>query len=162
MLTVPLALISRAHPPWLALVYLWDARRTHRHVYKPAPRLALPTTAVVYCDGAYAQARGGGSQRAGFGATIVRDGDGLHDTDACEVACLAGCVTLDPTLPTFLGAEQYTNNTGELSGLMEGMLWLLHEDPSPRSSVLLKPDSEYIMGAALAMFSPPLPFPPVY
>ena len=154
MLAVPLALVSRAHPPWLTLVYCWDARRTRRRVFGRAPRLALPTTAVVYCDGAYAQARGGGSQRAGFGATVVRGGDGLDDADAYEVACLAGCVTLDPTLPTFLGAEQHTNNTGELSGLMEGILWLLHEDPSPRSSVLLKPDSEYIMGAATGDVSP--------
>ena len=63
-------------------------------------------------------------------------------------------VTLDPNKPTFLGAPQHTNNTGELTALMEGILWALDVDPEPETDVLIKPDSEYTMAAATGDLQP--------
>ena len=67
-------------------------------------------------------------------------GTGKGDEEAHVVVAAAGPVVTDPTVPVFLGATGHTNNTGELTGLIEGMLWALHQDtevggscpPTPR------------------------------
>ena len=55
---------------------------------------------------------------------------------------------------TFVGAPQHTNNTGELTGLIEAIIWLLDEDPEPERAVLLRPDSEYAIGIAVGDIDP--------
>jgi ribonuclease HI len=149
--------LTRSPDKWLCIVCTWMSQgdwtqdMPRRNVQKA---IALPSTAVVYVDGSYNHAKGGGSQQAGFGATIIRGGDGLDDADASEVACLSGCVVLDRYSPVFLGAYEHTSSTGELSALMEGIWWLLEEDPTPSTSVLIRPDSEYTMGAATGDIQP--------
>jgi ribonuclease HI len=151
-------LVARTLPKALSLTVAWlEARTFHsraRRCQNTPRRLASPKTLVIYPDGAYNHAKGGGTQRAGFGVTLVRGGDGMADLDAIEVDCMSGTVTLDPGAPTFLGAPQHTNNTGELTGVMEGILWALNDDPEPETDVLLKPDSEYTMAAATGDYEP--------
>jgi ribonuclease HI len=52
----------------------------------------------------------------------------------------------DAGLPAFLGATSHTNNTGELTGLIEGMLWALEHDTHTEEAVLLRPDNELAIG----------------
>ncbi len=99
--------------------------------------MATPTTTVVYCDGGYDPADQGGGQCAGFGVSIVRGGDGEEDFHAVEIESLSGPVTLTECSPTFLGALQHTNNTGELTGITEAIIWLLQVDPDTDRDVLL-------------------------
>ena len=91
------------HPPeWFRVVCDWlttcqrDGITGNRTVHHRPPALALRTTAVVYTDGAYSAARGGGSQQAGFGISVVRGGDGNEDRDAREEMSACGCVILTP------------------------------------------------------------------
>ena len=147
-------------PEWLRVVCDWfttcqGGGATANGAERRRPlALALRTTAVVYVDGAYSAARGGGSQQAGFGISIVRGGDGIEDRDAKEEVCACGCVILDPSSPVFIGALEHTSSTGELSALTEALWWLLEEDKNPKSSVLLRPDSEYAMAAATGDITP--------
>ena len=152
--------IMRCPPDWLRIVCRW---MTHNQNVESAQAralrirglaAALPSTAVVYVDGAYSAARGGGSQQAGFGFSVVRGGDGIDDRGAREIACASGCVVIDNSSPVFVGAAEHTSGTGELTTLIEAIWWLLEEDPTPTSSVLLRPDSEYTMGAATGDISP--------
>ena len=89
-------------------------------------------------DGAYDQAMEGGTQRAGWGFVVVTGGDGRKDTQAKEIARGRGRVILDRADPSFIGATRDTNNTGELSGLVEALLWLINidtgEEGGPSSS----------------------------
>ena len=78
-------------------------------------------TTVAYMDGAYDQAMEGGTQRAGWGFVVVTGGDGRKDTQAKEIARGRGRVILDGADPSFTGATRDTNNTGELSGLVEAL-----------------------------------------
>jgi ribonuclease HI len=55
---------------------------------------------------------------------------------------LYGPVIVDPASHLFLGAEVGSNNTGELSGVCEALLWLIEEDSSQRGAVLCY-DSKY-------------------
>ena len=148
--------IARYPPKALLLTFRWiESSVPHSRTQSTIPRrLAAPNTLVIYPDGAYNQAKGGGTQQAGFGVVFVRGGDGLADEDARELDCMSGPVTINPSMPTFLGAPQHTNNTGELTALMEGILWALNEDPEPSSAVLIKPDSEYVMAAATGDIQP--------
>ena len=70
--------------------------------------------------------------------------DGAYSAARGEM-CACGCVILDPSSPVFVGALEHTSSTGELSALIEALWWLLEEDTHPKSSVLLRPDSEYAM-----------------
>ena len=150
-------------PLALRIVYHWKRMRVQPGNIGPdrylgparqRPPVANPTTTVVYCDGGYDPADQGGGQCAGFGVSIVRGGDGEEDKQAIEFESLSGPVSLDKSSPTFLGALQHTNNTGELTGITEAIMWLLHVDPDTDRDVLLRPDSEYVMGAAIGDTTP--------
>ena len=56
---------------------------------------------------------------------------------------------MDAVSPAWLGADEHTSNTGELSALGESLRWLLYNDDEPNRPVLLKPDSEYAFGVAI-------------
>jgi len=85
---------------------------------RPAP---VTARYAVYTDGGCRGNRNVSTNRtqpAGWGA-VVRDRGGA------TIAELYGPVELEKTSPYFLGAEVRSNNTGELSGIAEGLLWLL-------------------------------------
>jgi ribonuclease HI len=85
---------------------------------------------------------------AGWGVAVV---EAVDPGPAClgghEVAALYGPVVVDPASVWFLGAEGGTNNTGELCGVCEALLWLIHEEPSGRSACICY-DSEYAANQA--------------
>jgi len=82
---------------------------------------------------------------AGWGVAVVGGGgaDGSHAKGTAQlVAELFGPVVIDSASPFFLGAEVGSNNTGELSGICEALLWLIHYEPSSRSAAIFY-DSKY-------------------
>ena len=51
--------------------------------------------------------------------------------------------------PVWRGASEHTNQTGELTGLGEGMLWALENTHVSTSGIIIRPDSEYSMSVAM-------------
>ena len=78
---------------------------------------------------------------AGWGVAVVAD---RASAPRC-VAELFGPVVLDAGSPFFLGAEVGSNNTGELSGVCEALLWLLspEADAHAASPAVICYDSQY-------------------
>ena len=101
---------------------------------------------VMQFDRAAPPPRGSGLPRwcgrRGLGSGTTRELDPIH------------AAVIDNSSPVFVGAAEHTSGTGELTALIEAIWWLLEEDPTPTSSVLLRPDSEYTMGAATGDISP--------
>ena len=103
-----------------------------RTVYKP-PR----GTVAVYTDGGCRGNQNVDSKRdqpAGWGFIAVRDGKVLAER--------WGPVVIDSGHAHYLGAEKKSNNTGELSGVAEALLWLRDEEGSDGPAALCY-DSTY-------------------
>ena len=100
-------------------------------------------------DGAYDQARQGGTQQGGFGYVAITNGDGDLDTEATEITRAWGAVQCASGSPAYIGATEHTNNTAELTAMAESIRWLLYTDTNNRAPVLLRPDSEYAHGAIM-------------
>lgn len=94
-------------------------------------------TVAVYTDGG---CRGNTNvdvnrdQPAGWGFIAVKDGRVLAER--------WGPIIIDATQPHYLGAEKASNNTGELSGMAEALLWLRDEEGSDRPASICY-DSKY-------------------
>ena len=68
---------------------------------------------------------------------------------------LYGPVMTDMWDHRWIGARDHTNNTGELSAIIEAMLWLLQEAPDNGSEpVMLRYDSQYAANLATGRWSP--------
>ena len=106
---------------------------------------------VIYTDGGYEDGTGLRAEGAGWGWVAVEGGDGDLDSEACEVARSCGPVDIDPDSPTYVGAEKLSNNTAEAQGLAEAMLWLAQSTVSRGSLVLLRPDSDVVVGWATGL-----------
>ena len=78
-------------------------------------------------------------QLAGAGAAVL---NGTREGATGTQACIYCPVHTDPTHPLFLGAERGTNNTAELVGVAEALLWLRDHDLT-RCDVCLYVDSKY-------------------
>lgn len=103
-----------------------------RTTYKP-PR----GTVAVYTDGGCRGNQNVDSKRdqpAGWGFIAVRDGKVLAER--------WGPVVIDSGHAHYLGAEKKSNNTGELSGVAEALLWLRDEEGSDGPAALCY-DSTY-------------------
>ena len=72
---------------------------------------------------------------------------------ATAVADLWGPVELDSRSKWSLGCEKGTNNTAELCGVMQALLWLLHVAQGTGDVVVLC-DSHYAMGVADDLIDP--------
>eukprot|EP00969_Alexandrium_andersonii_P082997 3661220-Alexandrium_andersonii.AAC.1 len=74
------------------------------------------------------------NQPAGWGVAVVAEGT----TRAGEhlLAELFGPVILDQKSDFYLGAEVASNNTGELCGICEALLWLRDCEPSGVPAVI--------------------------
>ena len=99
---------------------------------------------VLYMDGSHDSRKP--QAVAGFGFSGVRGGNGDDDMDARVVVAAAGPVVIDAKSAVFLGATRHTNNTGELTGLIESIRWALECDTRKDTAVLLRPDSELAIG----------------
>ena len=73
-----------------------------------------------------------GAKLAGVCTTVfmVRDGE----LDPVQISDLYGPVETQQSSPWFMGAERGTNQTGELCGVMQALLWLLHQIASMQRS----------------------------
>ena len=74
---------------------------------------------------------------------ITEGGDGHSDTDARHVADLWGPVVLTRERPAFGGASRLTNNTSEVTAILEALRWAVTVDVTSDAPVLIRPDSEY-------------------
>ena len=147
--------VTMAYTPWAwrvhpALMIAWWRSREGRN--DPSAVINMPRsmsmitddTLIIYPDGSHDSSKP--QAVAGFGFTGIREGDGEADMDARVVVSASGPVITDKTAGVFLGAEKHSNNSGELTALIEGMLWALECDTQPDSAILLRPDSELAMG----------------
>ena len=85
---------------------------------------------------------------------MVRGGDGEDDKDAREIMRGWGQVITDKNHPAYLGADEHTNNTAELTALAEALRWLIDEDRQQTRRILIRPDSEYVAKIATGKISP--------
>ena len=107
--------------------------------------LLTPDAMVVYMDGSGGNQRAA-TPRAGWGFVCVTSGDGRDDLHATRVDEGFGPVVTDTAAPAFRGALKHTNNTGELTACIEALTWLLEDGATRPVQILLRPDSEYVMG----------------
>lgn len=92
-----------------------------------------PGELALFTDGACKnnQAGAGASKPAGWGVVVVEGvAPGAAVLGGREVTSLHGPVIVDTSSRWFLGAEGGTNNTGELCGVCEALLWLLEHEPT--------------------------------
>lgn len=105
-----------------------------------------PGELAVFTDGACKnnqRGRGNVDMPAGWGFAVVanvRPGPAVLGGD--EVEACYGPVVIDRSSDKFLGAEAWTNNTGELSAICEALHWLIHHDTSNAPACICY-DSEY-------------------
>jgi ribonuclease HI len=107
----------------------------------------------IYTDGGCDDSGEGGI--AGWGASAVRvtSPDAQPETDETPVADLWGRVVLDKQSVWFQGCARATNNTGELTGIAQALLWLLHIDESTDPAVIVY-DSMYAANMAQGKWQP--------
>ena len=106
---------------------------------EPLPRLLEEEIAgwALYTDGAGPSA---GHPHAGWGVAIWESAAKSHLPDFE----LFGPVPLDPRDKRWLGASVATNNTGELTAMVEALLWLEQEAPgAPDLPAIIWFDSTY-------------------
>ena len=116
---------------------LCETQRSHTTI--------TPTTLILYTDGSHDS--GKPQATAGFGYVGIRNGDAEKDEINCYIEVQgAGPVVTDYKSPVYLGARKHSNNTGELTALMEAMLWALEKDTQPHTPIIIRPDSELAMG----------------
>ena len=121
-----------------------------------------PERWFMYTDGSgpsSTQTWGGNkSEGAGWGAGIFkRDQAGQEHGEESEEpwAKLSGPVITDKTSHLYVGAEEATNNMGEIAALIEGMIWLETDlKDGERVPVTIKYDSEYAAGMTRGKLTP--------
>ena len=137
-------------PVRLVLTIAPHARTTTCPATRPPAPLPLSTWAG-YCDGSYTpQKHPRNVELAGWASAIVRGGDGQADVGATVVAEGWGPVVLDEDAPQFLGATRLTNNTAELTGLIETLLILRRalDAGAACDTFIARPDSMYAVDIA--------------
>eukprot|EP00435_Cladocopium_sp_Y103_P073129 s129_g42.t1 len=116
------------------------------HPPQPNP---LPAAWKIYTDGSFHPDQ---PQTAGWGAAVY------DIADASDTTCLAELfapVCLDKEDQRFLGAQQASNNTGELSAIAETLIWLRDECPGPtHTPAEMIYDSHYAANLTLGSATP--------
>ena len=82
-------------------------------------RLITVDSLILYPDGSHNSSMP--QAVAGFGFTGVRGDNGDDDLDARVLVAASGPVVLDERSPVYLGADKHTNNTAELTVLIESI-----------------------------------------
>ena len=97
---------------------------------------------VAYTDG------GCTAGRAGWAYVVTHGGDGRDDHAAVARHTGFGPVVIEEGDPAFVGATKHTNNTAELTAVVELMLALLNDAPQPPDTMgIVKTDSEIAAAA---------------
>ena len=115
-------------------------------------QLITADSLIIYSDGSHDTSQP--QAVAGFGFSCVRGDNGDDDLDARVVSVGSGPVVLNERSPVYLGADKHTNNTGELTALIEGMRWAFECDTRPDEAVLLRPDSDVAIGWTIGDLTP--------
>ena len=104
--------------------------------------LSMPDGSVLaYTDGGSdGNGAGGVYGRVGWGACIVRK-TGDSEDDRIELEELWGPVETDADSVWYLGAEEKTNNTAELTGIAQALLWSKADGGTTPMAIVY--DSEY-------------------
>ena len=105
-----------------------------------------------YSDGGFATKGNPPTKYAGWGAALYETDQGVHDESPRWEAC--GPVVMDNGSPLHIGANQLTNNTGELSGLYWLLLCVTKIQPERGGVHRILSDSTYALGRALTTDKP--------
>ena len=129
-----------------------DADNTDLFGWKPhsPPNIdPLPLAWKLYTDGSFNPHH---PANAGWGVAVYSTSD-LTDTNClCE---LYAPVCLDQEDQRYLGAEQASNNTGELTAIAEALTWLKEECPGPADTPAeIIYDSRYAADLTLGVTEP--------
>ena len=117
--------------------------------YNPPPVDPLPTAWKIYTDGSF---QPHSPATAGWGVAVYSISD-LTDTHCLRE--LYAPVCLDQEDQRFLGAEQASNNTGELTAIAEALTWLKDECPGPPDTPAeIIYDSRYAADLTLGVTEP--------
>lgn len=114
---------------------------------------------VIYCDGGCHGNNNSQKCPAGWGFVVLCILQGCTEENGIIVFESYGPVLLDPNHPHYLGAEVGSNNTAELSGMGESLLWLKHNwlnllnRYKKRFSVCIRYDSEYAMNSVVGKWN---------
>ena len=115
----------------------------------PTPGCGLPTAyLVIYTDDSYIGNNKVHNSKiiAGWGAVAIKDGSGKFDTNASVIAELFGQVSTRQSDLAFIGAEHGSNNTGEVSTVVEALVWACSDEVTKEygsGTLVIKYDSEY-------------------
>ena len=123
---------------------------TTRPDTRPTPSTLPNTTWVGYSDGSYTAPKPNSPEKAGWGYSLIHGGDGVADTAATMITEGWGPVETDEDAPYFIGAERLTNNTGELSALIEMLrrVGLAIDACLDCKVFIVRPDSTYASNIA--------------
>ena len=112
-------------------------------VITPVPPQSV-TCWHIFTDGS------GLGEKAGWGVAIFADGPtAVNEKPLYEIY---GPVVCNRTSHLWLGAEKNTNNTGELSAMIEAMIWLLEEAPGKATKAKIWYDSTYAAGITTGQY----------
>jgi ribonuclease HI len=142
--------------------YCWEVSRSLvkkmnkkvNEAKETAQQLAkLDDDAVVFytdggCDGNGANGVWG---KAGWGAVAMRTNASTGEREVADE--LWGNVELDATSPYFLGATVGSNNTGELIGIAQALIWLRDVDAGQAQAAICF-DSEYAARITQGIYRP--------
>ena len=114
-------------------------------VHPPSPR-----ELVLFTDGGCVENAlvGEGEQLAGSGCVVL---NGSRDDATAAAVRLYGPVITDPDDPMYMGATRGTNNTAELGGVGEALLWLRDYDHTNDDALILV-DSQYAAAVVQAQW----------
>jgi len=131
----------------------WKLERANTRAETLAKLAEVEHSIRIYTDGGCDDSGEGGI--AGWGACVVHveRPDAQPESDETPVADLWGRVVLDRRSEWFQGCARATNNTGELTGIAQALLWLLHIDEDMDPAVIVY-DSMYAANMVQGRWQP--------
>lgn len=129
-----------------------NADSTNKHGQRPLhiPNIARqPNGWTLFTDGSFHPDQ---PHRAGWGVAVYDEAD--IEAANCLFELYAP-VVLDPDDQRFLGAQQASNNTGELTAIAEALIWLNTEAPGPSDApAQIMYDSQYAANITTGLSEP--------
>ena len=133
--------------------YFPDLRNTIIPIATVANRDAIATDTsspdvTIFTDGHFRKRGRNSRVRCAWGFAAFR---GPNPTDG-ETEFFASCgpVTLNSVHPLYLGATKRTNNTGEVSAMIEALIWVLAHLSQESRSIHFVVDSSYVLNIVTA------------
>ncbi len=111
---------------------------SHRYTAAHRPDPQDPAAHTIYTDGHFRKRSRNIRVTCAWGFVV-------YSTEAQEVHACCGPVCLCSTNPLYLGATKRTNNTGEVSAMIESLIWILVNFAEQSSSFHFIVDSSYVL-----------------